>query len=256
MAAADGKILCVIPARYQSVRLPGKPLKKVKGIPLVMWTYSRACESQAFTGVVVATDDQRIYDSVKSSGGNVVMTSSSHQSGTDRMHEVAGFMQYEYLVNLQGDEPDTPVRMLQEVSRNLQKLDNNSLLTCVSNATIIEKNDPDVVKAVLNCRNEALYFSRAPIPFARDDTDNNVVYKHSGIYGFTCEGLERFCSFPGGRLEHCEKLEQLRALEFGMNIICCVCDSSSRGIDTAEDLEAFRARVESRVMVAKRENTK
>ncbi|MBD3346230.1 MAG: 3-deoxy-manno-octulosonate cytidylyltransferase [Chitinivibrionales bacterium] len=241
-----GKILCVVPARYASVRLPGKPLAKVNKLPLVMWTYKRAYESHAFSNVVVATDDGRIYDAVKSHGGEVIMTSTQHKSGTDRMMEVARSMPFEYLVNLQGDEPETPVRILQDFSQNLHRLDNNSLLTCVSNATIKEKMDPNVVKAVLNCRKEALYFSRAPIPFERDG-DEKGAYKHIGIYGFTREGLERFCSFPRGTLEMQEKLEQLRALEFGMNIHCLEYDYTSQGIDTPEDLEEFRRRVGSQV---------
>lgn len=234
-------VLCVIPARYGSQRLPGKPLIKVNDLPLVMWTYNRACESEAFDRVLVATDDQRIYDAVQTSGGEAIMTASSHISGTDRAWEVAQQIKCDYLVNLQGDEPETPVELLQDFSRNLHRIDNNSLLSCVSNATIIEKNDPNVVKTVLNCRDEALYFSRSPIPFEREGNES-IVYKHIGIYGFTKESLEQFCSFPHGKLEQIEKLEQLRALEYGMSVLCLVRNHETQGIDTMKDLEAFRKR--------------
>ncbi len=237
------KIVCIIPARYGSTRLPGKPLIQIKGVPLIMWTYRQAVESQAFDAIYVATDDTRIRDTVNTHGGEALMTSPDHTSGTDRVHEAMQNIPGDYVVNIQGDEPQIPIDMLKVFAEDLEKLDNFSLLTCVTNATIEDMHNSNVVKAVLNARQEALYFSRAPIPHGRDDTQYTG-YKHIGIYGFSRESLEKFCSFEQGRLERVEKLEQLRALEYGMTIHCLINDYSGIGIDTKEDLDTFRLTVE------------
>jgi 3-deoxy-D-manno-octulosonate cytidylyltransferase len=236
-------VVCVIPARYASTRLPGKPLITVKGLPLVMWTYNRAMESEAFNEVYVATDDERIQDTVREFGGKSIMTSPDHSSGTDRIHEAVQNIPGDYVVNLQGDEPQIPIDILKDFGENLIETDTLSLLTCVSYATIEEINDPNVVKTVLAADGAALYFSRAPIPFGRD-TSNITGYKHVGIYGFSRESLARFCNLKKGVLEDIEKLEQLRALEHGMRVLCLVRDFTCRGIDTPEDLEAFRLSVD------------
>lgn len=233
------KVLCVIPARYGSTRLPGKPLLEINGLPLVMWAYNRAVESGAFARVCVATDDQRIAGTVVQFGGEAVMTSALHQRGTDRVSEAAGKTDCTHIVNLQGDEPDVPLEIIRDFVSDLSRIDDLSLLTLVSNATIKEVESPHVVKAVLGSAGDALYFSRAVIPFDRG-TGDRAFYKHHGIYGFTREGLFRFCSLPPGALEQRESLEQLRALEQGMKVKCLVRDFTSRGIDTPEDLEQFR----------------
>ncbi len=244
MKAQQGKrTICVIPARYGSTRLPGKPLISIKGLPLIMWTYNRAKESGAFDDVYVATDDARIMDTVTQHGGSALMTSPEHASGTDRVNEVVQKTAGDYIVNLQGDEPQIPVDILKGFAENLLKLDNLSLLTCVTYATIEEMHDANVVKAVLSAKREALYFSRAPIPFGRDDA-RYTGYKHIGIYGFTRESLARFCTLESGELEKVEKLEQLRALEHGMKIVCLKREYFGIGIDTEEDLESFRLSVE------------
>lgn len=232
-------ILCVIPARYGSTRLPGKPLIDIHGKPLVMWVYDNAVASNAFGAVCVATDDQRILDAVRSCGGAAVMTDSHHQSGTDRACEAAQAYGRRFVVNLQGDEPRLPAHVLRDFTQALVKVvDDNSLLTIVSHATINEKSNPNIVKAVLNERNEALYFSRACIPYDRDGGQKTFL-KHTGIYGFTRVGLQRFCTLTPGTLEQCEKLEQLRALERGMRIHCLQRDYRSFGIDTLDDLKEF-----------------
>jgi 3-deoxy-manno-octulosonate cytidylyltransferase (CMP-KDO synthetase) len=236
-------ILCVIPARYASKRLPGKPLCMAKGLPLVMWAYNGAVKANVFDAVCVATDDIRIHDTVRRFGGVSCMTSDRHASGTDRVAEAAGKYEYRHIVNLQGDEPCIPPDVLATFASNLDKLDDNSLLTCVSNATIKEKENPNAVKVVCTRTGEALYFSRAPIPYDREGGPKGILL-HWGIYGFTAQSLNRFCSFPAGALEMREKLEQLRALENGMRIICLVTDHAGGGIDTPEDLAAFRKRVE------------
>jgi 3-deoxy-manno-octulosonate cytidylyltransferase (CMP-KDO synthetase) len=237
-------ILCVIPARYASTRLPGKPLCVVKGLPLIMWAYNNAVAAKVFDSVCVATDDLRIHDTVLRFGGVCCMTSDRHASGTDRVAEAAAKFDFPYVVNLQGDEPATPPDLLAALAANLGRLDDNSLLTCVSNATIKDKENPNAVKAVCDVNGDALYFSRAPIPYDRDGGQKGILI-HWGIYGFTALSLKRFCSFPTGVLETREKLEQLRALENGMRILCLATDHArGSGIDTQEDLDAFRERAE------------
>jgi 3-deoxy-manno-octulosonate cytidylyltransferase (CMP-KDO synthetase) len=240
-------VLCVIPARYASTRLPGKPLADIGGKPLIMWALDSAVASGAFAEVCVATDDERIFDAVTSRGGLAEMTSVNHQRGTDRVNEVAQRRHFRHVVNLQGDEPELPGGLLRDFCKSLiDKINDNCLLTSVSNATIEHKNNPNVVKAVLNNREEALYFSRAPIPY--DATGNNAGwYRHTGIYGFTKGGLARFCSFSQGILERCEQLEQLRALENGMTIACLIADATIQGIDTPADLERFRSMIKNRL---------
>lgn len=236
---SDKKVVCIIPARYASTRLPGKPLMDVNGLPLIMWTYNRAVESGAFGDIYVATDDERIRDAVEHHNGKAVMTSPDHASGTDRVFEAVQNTEYDFIVNLQGDEPLIPVDILQDFAGSVIKLDKLSLLTCVSYATIEDAENPNVVKAVLAANGDAIYFSRSPIPFDRDKKGCRI-YKHSGIYGFSRESLAMFCSLKRGYLEEVEKLEQLRALEYGMKIRCLIRDFVCINIDTPEDMERFR----------------
>jgi len=240
----EREVLCIIPARLGSTRLPAKPLVEIQGTPLVVWSCRNAEASGAFGRVVVATDAMEIADAVTARGHTALLTSPDHQSGTDRVYEAAQQFAYPYVVNIQGDEPDLPHDILRDFSRLCRSTcSDNSLLTCVSHATIESKTNRNSVKVVLNNRNEALYFSRAPIPCVRDGTDRYFL-KHKGIYGFSQAGLGRFCSFEAGNLEQLEKLEQLRALENGMVIHCLVRDFRSTGIDTPEDLENFKQQVE------------
>jgi 3-deoxy-D-manno-octulosonate cytidylyltransferase len=237
-------ILCVIPARYGSTRLPAKALIEVAGLPLVMWVCRAAEKAGCFDTVLVATDDERIAAAVGQHGGRAVMTRRDHERGTDRVFEAAQSTSHPYIVNLQGDEPETPAALLQAFARELvARVDDNSLLTCVSHAPAREMANPNVVKVALNCRDEALYFSRAPIPYGATGDDATFV-KHAGIYGFSRASLGRFCGFPPGRLERQEKLEQLRALENGMAVHCMFHDHQPKGIDTQADLDAFRNRIE------------
>jgi 3-deoxy-manno-octulosonate cytidylyltransferase (CMP-KDO synthetase) len=235
--------LCVIPARFASQRLPGKPLKSIKGIPLVMWAFNSARAADVFAEVVVAADDRRICDAVSFHGGRAVMTSAAHASGTDRVNEAAQSSSCTHVVNLQGDEPQVPAALLAAFCARLKTIDDNTLLTCVTNATIEESCNPNVVKAVLDIQGYALYFSRAQIPCDRNGATGLPVLKHIGLYGFSRGGLARFCALPCGELEQREKLEQLRALEHGMRIACIKTEYSGAGIDTPADLAQFRARV-------------
>jgi 3-deoxy-manno-octulosonate cytidylyltransferase (CMP-KDO synthetase) len=243
MGSVDDKIVCVSPARFASTRLPGKPLIRVKDVPIVIWVYRRAVESEVFDRVCIATDDRRIFDAAMAFGAEAVMTSGGHASGTDRVHEASAGLPHAYVVNIQGDEPLIPPELLRTMTRHLRSIDDNSLLTCVSNATIKDGVNPNVVKVVCNARDEALYFSRSPIPYDRGGGDARAL-RHHGIYGFTKAGLARFCGLPQGVLENTERLEQLRALEYGMRIKCFRYEYSGIGIDTAEDVERFRNIVE------------
>jgi 3-deoxy-manno-octulosonate cytidylyltransferase (CMP-KDO synthetase) len=238
------KAICVIPARYASTRLPGKPLLKIKGLPLIMWVYNRISRSGAFDEVIIATDDKRILDTAGSYGAKAVMTSRSHRCGTDRVAEAVKNIRCDYVVNIQGDEPLIPKRLLKDFRASLGEIDDDCLLTCATNATIKEMNEPSVVKVALAADGHALYFSRSPIPYCR--SGRLRAYKHTGIYGFTKNGLNTFCKLPPGRLERSEQLEQLRALEAGMRIRCLVRKYSGMGIDTPHDLNVFRRNVGSR----------
>ncbi|HAJ79476.1 MAG TPA: 3-deoxy-manno-octulosonate cytidylyltransferase [Fibrobacteres bacterium] len=237
------KILCVIPARIGSTRLPAKPLIEIKKLPLVMWTYNAAVNSGIFDKVLVATDDRKIFDTVTRHGGNAVMTSPDHESGTDRVCEAASGLPYDFIVNLQGDEPLIPAGLLFTLAEHITFIDDNSLLTCVSNATIDDVKNPNIVKVVCAINGDALYFSRAGIPFDRDNRSATAL-RHCGIYAFTKSGLIRFCKMPHGKLEKIERLEQLRALENGMRIRCFSYEYRAIGIDTPEDVTAFSAMVE------------
>jgi len=237
------KTICVIPARYGSTRLPGKPLLKIKELPLILWVYNRAKEANIFNAVYIATDDERIFDCVNDYGGNAIMTSVSHNSGTDRILEAIQGLDCTHIVNLQGDEPAVPVDLLRMFAAELEKLNNSTLLTCISHATIEDNADPNVVKVVLSEKNYALYFSRSAIPYNRDNL-YCARYKHIGIYGFSRPVLKKFCSYSPTPLEKTEKLEQLRALEMGMKIRCLFYENyNSTGIDTLHDLERFRLSV-------------
>ncbi len=205
-----------------------------------MWVYNRAVESGVFSDVYIATDDKRIEGAVKQYNGRSIMTSKSHTSGTDRIFEAAQSIDCTHVVNLQGDEPQIPVSLLKDFVKNCKKINDSTLLTCVSNATIEEIDNPNVVKAVLADNGDALYFSRASIPFTKNGL-HGIRYKHIGIYGFTMESLRKFCTHPQGNLEKTEKLEQLRALEMGMTIHCLIGDYDSISIDTQQDLNAFRS---------------
>jgi 3-deoxy-manno-octulosonate cytidylyltransferase (CMP-KDO synthetase) len=239
---SDGSVACIIPARYGSTRLPGKPLVEINGLPLVMWVYSCAREAQVFDRIIVATDDERIALAVERHGGEAMMTAAHHRSGTDRVFEAARKISCGYIVNLQGDEPCLPSPLLGKFCTAVRGLDDFTLLTVVSHATIKGIENPNVVKAVLDADGGALYFSRSPIPYDRDGSGRTAFFRHIGLYGFSRSGLERYCTFPEGTLERLERLEQLRALEFGMRIKCIVHDFESVGIDTPEDLAAFRDR--------------
>lgn len=242
------KVLGVIPSRFASTRLPGKPLADIAGEPMVVRVLKRAQQAQWINEVVVATDDARILHAVRESNGTALMTSESCASGTDRVAEIAGQMDADIVVNIQGDEPfidpasiDTAVQLLIE--------DENAAMGTLA-CPIHRMEDlfsPDTVKVVIDDNSRALYFSRSAIPFCRDARKqgdwlaHGVFHQHIGLYVYRSEFLKTYTQWPQSPLEKLEKLEQLRALENGVNIHVGIVDEVPLSVDTQEDLEKARA---------------
>lgn len=238
----------IIPARFASSRLPGKALEDIAGKPLINWVVDAAVASGA-ARVIVATDDQRIADAV---GGKVqtVMTRAGHPSGTDRIAEAVqqlGLPDERIIVNLQGDEPGMPPALIQQVALVLAAHHDAAMATvCHPISDPAEINDPHVVKVVFGDDGRALYFSRSPVPYQRADGELPASYRHIGLYAYRVAFLRRFVQWPVCALEAAERLEQLRALYYGADIMVAVTDEAPLpGIDTVEDLQRFRSMVES-----------
>ncbi|MCK4533670.1 3-deoxy-manno-octulosonate cytidylyltransferase [bacterium] len=237
------RIVGVVPVRYNSSRFPGKPLADILGKPMVLWVYQRAKQSQMLEEVFVATDDVRIKKVVEQEGGKVIMTSPS-SSGTDRIAEVAKTLEYDVFVNIQGDEPLISPEVIDLVVQPFRENPNLSVSTAIT--TISDKNeinDPNIVKVVVDKFNFALYFSRAAIPFVRDEDKkppNFQYYKHLGIYGYRKDFLIHFKSMSHCDLEQIEQLEQLRFLKNGYKIKVMLSDYNSISVDTPQDLERVR----------------
>lgn len=243
----------VIPARYASTRFPGKPLADIAGRPMIQHVYERALLSEA-ERVIVATDDQRIADVATGFGAEVCMTSADHPSGTDRLQEVVhklGFYADDIVVNVQGDEPLIPPRVINQVAHNLKAESGAGIATLSEPITDIESLlNSNVVKVVSDTRGMALYFSRAPIPwprdaFAKDPTAMPSGYswqRHIGIYAYRVKMLNEFVRWEPAPIEETECLEQLRAMWNGAKIHVDVADElPPAGVDTPEDLERLRA---------------
>ncbi len=234
------KTAIIIPARYGSSRLEGKPLIEVCGKPIIQWVYEKAQQAKLADIIIVATDDQRIYDAVKSFGGNVEMTSTEHKCGSDRIKEVVmRHPEISYIVNLQGDEPLIKPESIDEVAKNVKEDKYADISTLIRKITPDEAENPNLVKCVVDNLGFALYFSRSKIPFERN-TGKSDFYGHLGIYGYKREALIRMTELPQSTYEMSESLEQLRALQNGMKIKTSVVDFIPVGIDTIEDLEKFK----------------
>jgi 3-deoxy-manno-octulosonate cytidylyltransferase (CMP-KDO synthetase) len=240
----------IIPARYASSRLPAKPLAMIGDMPLVQHVYVQAKKSAALR-VVVATDDQRIADVVHGFGGQVVMTLPTHESGTDRLEEavrILGLGDDDIVVNVQGDEPLIPPAVIDQVAVNLANSQVPMATLCEPVSRFSDIRNPNIVKVAMNAQGIALYFSRAPIPYARDDfpvaTDEcrfDGWFRHLGIYAYRVTLLRQFVSWPMAPLERTEKLEQLRVLWNGIGIhVAESCVSIPPGVDTPDDLERVR----------------
>lgn len=243
-----GKTAIIIPARYGSSRLEGKPLIEVLGKPVIQWVYEKAKQSKLADLVIVATDDQRIYDCVKGFGGEVEMTSVDHKCGSDRIMEVVNrHPEISYICNLQGDEPLIKPESIDAVIKNVQEDDLADISTLIRVLTDEDEiNNPNLVKCVIDNNRFALYFSRSKIPFERN-SNIATFYGHLGIYGYKRKALEAMTTLAQTPLERTESLEQLRALENGMKIKTSVVDFVPVGIDTKEDLEKFKKIVEAKL---------
>ncbi len=232
------QILAVIPARYNSQRLAGKVLANIGDKPMVQWVYEAAVQSPVFTKVVVATDSELVADRVKAFGGEVELTSSQHSTGTDRVAEVATrYPQFSVVVNVQGDQPFvTPAMLTELVTPYLEgESPEMTTLACPLDSETGYK-DPNCVKVICGQKQQALYFSRSPIPFYRNPIEVPV-YHHLGLYAFRQDFLETYTSLPSTPIEQCEGLEQLRVLEHGYTIRVCQTAQAVVEVNTAEDLE-------------------
>ena|ERR1035437_2104524 len=237
------KILGIIPARYASTRFPGKPLVIIDGMSMIQRVFVKAKQATTLAGVYVATDDERIFNHVKDFGGDAVMTSPEHQSGTDRCMEASNLLQedFDIIINIQGDEPFIDALEIDKVANCFEnnEIQIATLAKKISNiADIFNKN---TIKVVLNKDSEALYFSRSPIPFTRNFEENNwlnhtTYYKHIGIYAYRTDILAQITKLGQSSLEKAEALEQLRWLENGYKIKVAITEMESFSIDTPEDL--------------------
>jgi len=229
--------LIVLPARYGSSRFPGKPLVEISGRPLIEWVYRRASDIKGVSELVVATDDPRIAEAVESFGGNVVLTSAEHATGTDRVAEVASSRGHGVVVNLQGDEPVfDPVTVEGMVDLLSAQPDTDIVTACHRIESNDDYTDPNVVKVVMGDESRALYFSRSPVPHGAV-AGGAAAYRHVGIYAYKRDSLIRFTSLAPTPLERAERLEQLRALENGMTIRLIVTESPTVGVDVPGDVK-------------------
>lgn len=242
--------ICIIPARYGSMRFPGKPLALLKNKPIIQHVYEKAKASKLINEVFIATDDLRIFNTVESFGGKAIMTSREHLSGTDRIAEgVDKLIKEGYnleensiIINIQGDEPLIKVEMIEQLIELMEEDENIIGTLAKPIEREIDFKNPNIVKVVFDKKGYALYFSRSPIPFNRDKfikgfSNNNFMYKHIGIYGYRVKILREFVNLSMSKLERIESLEQLRALENGIKIKVRITEYDSFGIDTPEDLE-------------------
>lgn len=244
-------IIAIIPARYGSTRFPGKALADLAGKPMIQHVYERTCAATLVSRAIVATDDNRIADAVRQMGGEAIMTSTNHETGTDRLAEVARGLEADLIVNVQGDEPLIEPAMIDQAIEpflNEPGLRMGTLKSRIRN--LHDFLSPNVVKVVTDADGYALYFSRSPLPFFRDkwhdlkneafETGRLLCFKHVGLYVYRRDFLLQFAAMPQTFLELSEKLEQLRALEHGIKIKVVETSFESLGVDTPEDLVKAR----------------
>ena len=241
------KTAAVIPARYGSTRFPGKVLAELCGKPMIQWVYEKAAASIA-DEVIIATDEPKVAKVVEGFGGRAVMTSPNHPSGTDRISEAVQGLDCDIIINVQGDEPLIPTSVIDGLIRKMQEDASIEMGTVAVPRLRSEiENDPNKVKVVFDERNFALYFSRSMLPYLREGGKDTKTYLHWGIYAYRRETLDRFVRLPEGRLESCEKLEQLRALENGIRIYVMLSDLESIGVDTPEDLKRAEMKIREKL---------
>ncbi len=234
--------LCVIPARFSSTRLPGKPLADIAGKPMIQHVYERAVKAVRPYKVIVATDHQLVYDAVKAFGGEVMLTSADHPTGTDRLAEVArSFPEAEVIVNVQGDEPLIEPAVIDQMAAAFDGRPELPMVTMMTAMRPEEYHDPNAVKVVTDQQGYALYFSRSLIPYPRVKNLRVPVYKHIGLYAYRRDFLLQYAALSPTPLEQAESLEQLRVLEHGHRIKLLTTDHRFIGVDTPADLERVNA---------------
>jgi 3-deoxy-manno-octulosonate cytidylyltransferase (CMP-KDO synthetase) len=230
-------VIAVIPARFDSTRLPGKALAEIGGVPMIVRVWRQTRHARSLQRVIVATDDERIARTIREAGGEAEMTATTHQSGTDRIAEVAARIKAEIYLNVQGDQPFIEPADLDALVEPMIADPSLSMGTLATPITDDEEwYNPNKVKVVCDARGDALYFSRSPIPFARDGGRPAMARRHIGVYGYRRDFLLAFAALEPGVLEQIEKLEQLRALERGYRIRVVASVAPSLEVDTPEDL--------------------
>lgn len=232
------KIIAVIPARYASTRFPGKPLVKLKDKPLIQWVVEGAKSAKLVQEIYVATDDQRIADCVKACGGNVLMTRPECPTGTDRIYEATKDLNFDVVLNIQGDEPQITAEYIDLLAKAFLDQPGLDMATLAHPIAVEDIENPNAVKVIKNANNEAIYFSRFAIPYSREKLNGTpVCEKHIGLYGYTKTFLNKFCNSEQSAIEKAESLEQLRALHLGAKIKVLSVKKPIQGVDTPEDLE-------------------
>ncbi|MCL9633583.1 3-deoxy-manno-octulosonate cytidylyltransferase [Bacillus zanthoxyli] len=229
------EVIGIIPARYGSTRLPGKPLAKILGKPMIQHVVEKAMEAKLLNEVIVATDQKEILEEVKAFGGNAILTSKEHESGSDRIEEVASKIKGDLFVNIQGDEPLINPHLIDSLIETAKK-NMDSVVTAKTKIAYEDAKNPNTVKVIVNSNDEALYFSRSLIPYNRGET-KVIYYKHIGIYCYPKSILHEYVQLPKSKLEQTELLEQLRLLENGYKIKVIETLYNPIGVDTIEDLE-------------------
>ncbi len=238
------KIIAMIPARYAASRFPGKLMHDLAGKPVIVRTFQAAVATRLFDEVYVVTDSTKIYETIVSEGGQAIMSQEEHETGSDRIAEAVADIEVDIIVNVQGDEPFTERESLEGVLNVFkddpeEEIDLASLMTRITDKT--EINNPNTVKVIVDRRNFALYFSRSPIPYHRDESREITYFKHKGIYAFRKRALLDFRRLPMLDLEAAEKIEAIRYLEYGKKIKMVETQVTGIEIDTPEDLERAKA---------------
>lgn len=230
------KVVGVIPARYGSSRFPGKPLAKILDKPMIQHVYERVSESELLDQVIVATDHEDIKEVVESFGGQVVMTRTDHETGSDRIAEVTAKVEGDFFVNIQGDEPLIHHEIIDALVKEAKNSPNAVVTAKTKIKSLEDVENPNVVKVISDHQDRAIYFSRSPIPYNRSKVPFTY-YKHLGIYGYPKEVLNEFVKLPQSSLESTEMLEQLRLLENGYTVKVVETSYDAVGVDTPEDIE-------------------
>ncbi|MDG1333347.1 MAG: 3-deoxy-manno-octulosonate cytidylyltransferase [Crocinitomicaceae bacterium] len=239
------KCIGIIPARYASSRFPGKPLIDLSGKTMIQRVYEGAAKSSILSEVIVATDDQRIFDEVERFGGKVMMTSADHRTGTDRCGEVAKQMEADVVINIQGDEPLIDFRQLDQLLEAFQDESVQIATLGIADVSEEDKQNPNRIKLVLNHQNDALYFSRSSVPnehhAKQEDRENFPFFRHIGVYAYRKKALLELVNLEPTDLEKIESLEQLRWMYYGYSIRVVETDIETPNIDVPEDVEKVRA---------------